>query len=82
MWEKNFHKNYHYIRFRVPCIVEPCDHSDSEKGNPLVKLFLTHPCRRQPLKISFISNDRRRSLFEALDWLFICDDPNDVRDLT
>ena len=44
-------------------------------------LFLTHPCRRQPLKICFIPNDRGRSLFKAFDWLFICDDPNDVRDL-
>ena len=43
--------------------------------------FLTHPCRRQPLKIFFISNDRGRSLFEAFDWLFICDDQSDVRDL-
>ena len=43
--------------------------------------FLTHPCRRQPLKILFISNDRGRSLFEAFDWLFICVDPSDVRDL-
>ena len=44
-------------------------------------LFLTHPCRRQPLKIFFISNDRGRSLFEAFDWLFICLDPSDVSDL-
>ena len=29
----------------------------------------------------FISNDRGRSLFEAFDWLFICVDPSDVRDL-
>ena len=43
--------------------------------------FLTHPCRRQPLKICFISNDCGRSLFEAFDWLFIYDDPSDVRDL-
>ena len=43
--------------------------------------FLTHPCRRQPLKIFFISNDRGRSFFEAFDWLFICDDPSDVHDL-
>ena len=43
--------------------------------------FLTHPCRRQPLKIFFISNDRGRSLFEAFDWLLLCVDPIDVRDL-
>ena len=43
--------------------------------------FLTHPCRREPLKIFFISNDRGRSLFEAFDWLFICVDPCDVCDL-
>ena len=47
----------------------------------LYPVFLTHPCRRQPLKIFFISNDRGRSLFEAFDWLFICVDPSDVRDL-
>ena len=44
-------------------------------------IFLTHPCRRQPLKICFISNDRGSSLFEAFDWLFICVDPSDVCDL-
>ena len=44
-------------------------------------LFLTHPCSRRLLKIFFISNDRGRSLFEAFDWLFICVDPSDVRDL-
>ena len=44
-------------------------------------IFLTHPCRRQPLKICFITNDRGRSLFEAFDWLFICVDPCEVRDL-
>ena len=44
-------------------------------------LFLTHPGSRQLLKIFFISNDRGRSLFEAFDWLFICVDPSDVRDL-
>ena len=43
--------------------------------------FLTHPCTRQPLKIFFISNDRARSLFGAFDWLLICVDPSDVRDL-
>ena len=43
--------------------------------------FLTHSCRRQPLKIVFISNDRGRSLLEAFDWLLICDDPSDVRDM-
>ena len=31
--------------------------------------------------IFVISNNRGRSLFEAFDWLFICDDPSDVRDL-
>ena len=46
-----------------------------------VYAFLTHPCRRQPLKIFIISNDRGRSLLEAFDWLFIYDDPSDVRDL-
>ena len=44
-------------------------------------VFLTHPCKRQPLMNCFISNDRGRSLFEAFDWLFICVDPSDVRDL-
>ena len=29
----------------------------------------------------FISNDRGRSPFDAFEWLFICDDPSDVRDL-
>ena len=43
--------------------------------------ILTHLCRRQPLKILFISNDCGRSLCEAFDWLFICDDPSDIRDL-
>ena len=69
------------------------DHSVIERENPLLtfhglvlllvawNLFFTHPCRRQPLKIVFISNDRGRSLFEAFDWLFICDDPSDVYDL-
>ena len=47
----------------------------------LKKVFLTHPSRRQPLKMFFISNDHVRSLFEAFDWLFIYDDPSDVRDL-
>ena len=55
--------------------------SESERKESWLALhfcFLTHPCRRQPLKIIFISNDRGRSPFE---WLFICDDPSDVRDL-
>ena len=43
--------------------------------------FLHRPCRRQPLKIVFNSNDRGRSLFEAFDWLFIWVDPSDVHDL-
>ena len=43
--------------------------------------FLTHPCRRQLLKIFFISNNLGRSLCEAFDWLFICVDPSDVYDL-
>ena len=47
----------------------------------MVSVFLTHPCRRQPLKIFFISNNYERSLFEAFDWLFICNDPSDLRDL-
>ena len=44
-----------------------------------IHIFLTHPCRRQLLKIFFISNDCGRSLFEDFDWLFICDDPSDVK---
>ena len=48
-----------------------------------IYVFFLHtgPCKRQPLKIFFISNDRGRSLLEAFDWLFIYDDPSDVRDL-
>ena len=52
-----------------------------EKMLLVESLFLTHPSRRQPLKIFFISNDRGRSPFEAFDWLFICVDLSDVRDL-
>ena len=33
------------------------------------------------MTIFFISNDRGKSRFEAFDWLFIYDDPSDVRDL-
>ena len=33
------------------------------------------------MKILFISNDRERSLIEDFDWLFICVDPCDVRDV-
>ena len=44
-------------------------------------VFLTHPCRKQPLKVCFISNDHGRILFEAFDWLFICDDPSDIHNL-
>ena len=34
-----------------------------------------------PVEDFFISNDRGRSVFEAFDWLFICIDPSNVRNL-